>query len=86
MKKDMSRRSFMKNSALALGAVVTTNIKGLGRVFAASDISRINLPKNFVAIKGGTFQMGSPDTEPWRGNDEKAHRVTISDFTMGIHE
>jgi len=36
MGKDISRRSFMKNSALVLGAVATANIKGIGNVFAAS--------------------------------------------------
>ena len=36
MEKNISRRSFMKNSAMALGAVATTNIKGIGNVFAAS--------------------------------------------------
>jgi hypothetical protein len=34
--KDISRRSFIKHGALALGAVATTNIKGIGNVFAAS--------------------------------------------------
>jgi len=36
MGKNISRRSFMKNSALVLGAVATTNIKGIGKLFAAS--------------------------------------------------
>jgi len=36
MGKDISRRSFMKNSAFVLGAVATANIKGIGNVFAAS--------------------------------------------------
>ena len=36
MGKDISRRSFIKNSALVLGAVATANIKGVGNVFAAS--------------------------------------------------
>lgn len=37
MKKDMSRRRFLKNSALALGAVSTVNITSIGNVFAASN-------------------------------------------------
>ena len=36
MKKHISRRHFTKNSALALGAVTASNIKGIGNVFAAS--------------------------------------------------
>jgi formylglycine-generating enzyme required for sulfatase activity len=37
-----------------------------------------------VAIPGGTFQMGSPDTELDRSNDEgPQHAVTVSPFWMG---
>lgn len=44
------------------------------------------LPENFVLITGGTFEMGSPDTEAWRSEDEVRHTVTVSDFYMGIYE
>lgn len=43
-------------------------------------------PDGFVKIQGGTFQMGSPDTEKWRSDDETAHSVTVSDFYMGVCE
>lgn len=43
-------------------------------------------PEGFVKIQGGTFQMGSPDTEDWRSEDETQHSVTVSDFYMGIYE
>lgn len=43
-------------------------------------------PENFVLIKGGTFQMGSPDTEAWRSDDETQHAVTVSDFYMSVYE
>ncbi|MDE7429097.1 MAG: SUMF1/EgtB/PvdO family nonheme iron enzyme [Lachnospiraceae bacterium] len=43
-------------------------------------------PENFVLIEGGTFEMGSPDTENWRSEDETQHTVTVSDFYMGIYE
>lgn len=33
-------------------------------------------PEDFVLINGGTFQMGSPESEPWRSADENAHIVT----------
>jgi len=37
-----------------------------------------------VAIEGGTFQMGSPDIEPFRKTDEgPVRRVTVSSFFMG---
>jgi formylglycine-generating enzyme required for sulfatase activity len=41
----------------------------------------------FVRISKGTFLMGSPPTEPKRGNDEQQQVVTISkDFWMGRTE
>lgn len=40
----------------------------------------------FILIMGGTFQMGSPDTENWRGDDETQHPVTVSDFYMAPFE
>lgn len=48
--------------------------------------SPIELPDDFVEITGGTFLMGSPETENWRGEDETQHTVTVSDFAMCIHE
>ena len=46
----------------------------------------VALPEDFVAISGGTYLMGSPETENWRGNDETQHEVTVSDFAMCVHE
>ena len=43
-------------------------------------------PENFVRITGGTFEMGSPDTENWRSEDETQHTVTVSDFYMSQYE
>lgn len=42
--------------------------------------------QNFVLITGGTFEMGSPETEAWRLEDEAQHTVTVSDFYMSIYE
>ena len=40
-----------------------------------------------VAVRPGTFMMGSPESEPGRNDDEVLHRVTISRlFYMGQHE
>ncbi len=44
------------------------------------------VPENFVLIKGGTFQMGSPESEAWRSGDELQHSVTVSDFYMSRYE
>lgn len=43
-------------------------------------------PENFVLIKGGTFEMGSLDTEAWRSDDETQHTVTVGDFYMSVYE
>lgn len=43
-------------------------------------------PEDFVLISGGTFQMGSPESEPWRSEDETAHEVTLSDFYISQYE
>lgn len=45
-----------------------------------------DIPNNFVLIKGGSFQMGSPDSEAWRSADETQHLVTVSDFYMSKYE
>lgn len=44
------------------------------------------VPENFVLIKGGSFQMGSPESEAWRSADETQHFVTVSDFYMSKYE
>lgn len=40
----------------------------------------------FVLINGGTFNMGSPESEDWRVNDETIHEVTVSSFYMSAYE
>ena len=44
------------------------------------------IPENFILVEGGTFSMGSPDSEAWRSNDETQHTVTVSDFYMSAFE
>ena len=39
-----------------------------------------------ILIKGGTFEMGSPESEAQRGEDETQHTVTVSDFYIGKYE
>lgn len=41
---------------------------------------------DFVLIQGGTFNMGSPDTEAWRGEDETQHSVAVNAFYMCRYE
>lgn len=40
----------------------------------------------FILITGGTFTIGSPETENWRNADETQHEVTVSDFYMSPFE
>lgn len=55
-------------------------------VSTPSDTQTAEAPENFVLIKGGTFQMGSPEDEAWRSSDETQHSVTVSDFYMSQYE
>ncbi|MBR0312023.1 MAG: SUMF1/EgtB/PvdO family nonheme iron enzyme [Oscillospiraceae bacterium] len=40
----------------------------------------------FIRMEGGTFLMGSPDTENWRIDDETQHEVTVSAFYIAPYE
>jgi len=40
----------------------------------------------FLPLPGGTFEMGSPESEAWRGSDEARHTVTVSDFYISPYE
>jgi formylglycine-generating enzyme required for sulfatase activity len=43
-----------------------------------------NIPISMIQIQGGTFQMGSPTTEPGHSNLDKTQRqVTLTGFSMG---
>lgn len=46
----------------------------------------VDIEDGFILITGGTFRMGSPDTENWRSDDETQHSVTVSDFYMAPYE
>ncbi len=48
---------------------------------------RNSIGMEFVLIEPGTFEMGSPATEPGRDDDETRHRVTLSQpFYLGKYE
>lgn len=53
---------------------------------SSQTVAEQDIPEEFVLIKGGRFQMGSPDSEPWRSEDELQHTVTVSDFYMSKYE
>ncbi len=45
--------------------------------------SSVEVPENFVLIRGGEFTMGSPTYEPERQSNETQHQVRVSDFYIG---
>jgi formylglycine-generating enzyme required for sulfatase activity len=47
--------------------------------------AQTSAPAGFALIRGGTFTMGSPASEPERGTDETQHRVTVSDFYIAAY-
>ncbi len=52
----------------------------------AVESEEVSVDDGFVWIEGGTYLMGSPETENWRINDEAQHKVTISGFWMNPYE
>src|SRR5262245_40556106 len=62
----------------------------LAAPFAAADTIRVDLgggvALELVRVSKGEFEMGSSTNETGRGDDEKAHKVTIGrDFYIGKH-
>ena len=46
----------------------------------------VSIDDGFVRIEGGTFQMGSPEDENWRIDDETQHEVTVASFYIDPYE
>lgn len=51
-----------------------------------SEIKNSNKNMQYTLIKGGTFQMGSPESEPERSSDEIQHSVTVGNFYISKTE
>jgi formylglycine-generating enzyme required for sulfatase activity len=81
--------------------IILALVAGLAAVPAADPAAPVSPlpPKNFtetlaegvtfemVYVPGGTFQMGSPDDEPGRNENEgPQHTVTVKPFWIGKHE
>ena len=90
-----------KISAIFLSAILLISLVGCGNTntevpSGTTDTSvpteeikeetTMNISDEFVLIKGGTFEMGSPESEAWRSADETQHSVTVSDFYMSKYE
>ncbi len=52
----------------------------------ASDSEAKQVDDGFVWIDGGSFLMGSPESENWRIEDETLHKVTVSGFWISPYE
>ena len=46
----------------------------------------VSVDDGFVLIGGGTFPMGSPESENWRIDDETQHQVSVGPFYMDPYE
>ncbi len=53
---------------------------------SAQDSRTSEVNKNLVLIPGGSFIMGSPESEDWREADELQHEVSVDSFTIGRFE
>jgi formylglycine-generating enzyme required for sulfatase activity/flavodoxin len=69
------------NAETSASAAATNDAPVVG-----AEVNNMKIPENFVLIKGGSYQMGSPNSEAWRGADEKQHSVTVDDFLMSRYE
>ena len=68
---------------LALALTVFLSVCAAEEAASPTDVP---VPEGFLLIPGGTFDMGSPESEAWRSADETQHTVTVSDFYMSAYE
>lgn len=75
-------------SAIILSVLMLVPLAACGQRAAIehAEPEKMKAPENFVFVEGGTFQMGSPESEAWRSDDERQHTVTVSDFYMSQYE
>ncbi|MCG6974342.1 MAG: formylglycine-generating enzyme family protein [Desulfobacterales bacterium] len=72
MSKMTASRMFSGFIAVLWVAFSPLSVSGLEKTYTNS------LGMTFVLLSPGTFTMGSPPSEPFRGNSEIQHQVTIS--------
>ncbi len=63
-----------------------TPVPGESTAVPAAEVKEASVDDGFVHIAGGSFLMGSPETENWRIEDETRHEVTLSGFYMSPFE
>ena len=83
--------------ALIIAIIIVGVISGLIYVMNKQDengnetnnlgsTNNAELTNDLILINGGTYLMGSPETEMQRETDEVQHEVTVSDFSIGRYE
>lgn len=97
MAKGMTRRTFVKMGAIAAGAAAAGGLAGCGGWTPRSQggsnagpeatvVEQVPEPTliddGLIFLTGGSFLMGSPTDEPWRGEDELQHEVAVGDFYL----
>lgn len=48
----------------------------------APEQEEVDVDDGMILVAGGSFLMGSPDDEPWRGADEALHEVALRGFHL----
>lgn len=100
--EQLTRRSFMglvgvsgmtilAGSALAGCGAWTPRSQAANSVEPVSDHKHeppevAEISDDLILIEGGTFLMGSPENESWRGEDEVQHEVAVSSFYLAPRE
>lgn len=79
-----SMENVLEESVSAESVAMESELAASGISSAVSTV--LEAPEGFVLIEGGSYQMGSPDSEPWRSGDETQHTVTVSDFYISPYE
>lgn len=80
------RFSFCLCLLLCIGLLAGCAANSTPDASAGAGSTPASAPSDLLLIRGGTFTMGSPDSEAWRSDDETQHSVTLSDFYMSPYE
>jgi formylglycine-generating enzyme required for sulfatase activity len=72
-------------TAVAEGTATITVTTAEGSRTATCTVT-VTGPVIMVQIQAGTFQMGSPETEPGHQGNETRHSVTLTSFSMGKYQ
>ena len=83
---DFLERVYKNISDHEVQAMAIATLGDLSKMFSSKDrvrkVAQNALKFNFSAIPAGTFEMGSSQTDPGRGGNEKQHSVTLKGFEM----